>query len=445
MPLENKGHKAKLYDAHCPKCARQTYTAAAKDEPSEEYQNAVNEAVNRVLKDAYNKDYNADLASATAQELARTVSQEYNKINVDWNAPDTEMLQRLTQDVWHFSSAKNYQEMRDLTLLLQDDEGKLRSFSDFKNEASKVVDQYNENWMQTEYNTAVASSQNAARWTEFQNDKDVIPNLEYQTVGDSSVRAEHQVLDGIIKPIEDIFWKTHYPPNGWGCRCEAVQTLDANVTPADKTPSIAIPKIFRTNLASESLIFPKGHPYYVDIPEHILVKTLKQIPIEDAFRVEQYNGSPLLTHVNHHAHELHNNNIIAKTLIDKYKSISKVELLPDISEKEMDLKKKFYPKRWHEHLGAKNPDALIEIKGKDTVIEFKYLTGNGKHIKRHLEDAANKSEYAVIMLTKESKLKKEWLNEKLDAWFLNTNKTQFKGVLILDENGNELYKKSSLL
>lgn len=421
------------------------FTAEADNEPSEAYKKAIQEAVNRVLKDAHNSDYNAELASITAQELARITAKEYSSINVDWNAPDTEMMQRLTRDVWQFSSAKNYQQMRDLTLLLKDEKGELRSFSDFKNEASKVTDRYNENWMETEYNTAVASSQNAARWTEFQKDKDVIPNLEYQTVGDGAVRTEHQLLDGIVKHIDDVFWASHYPPNGWGCRCEAIQTLEISTTPVNRTPTIIIPKMFRTNLASDSLIFPKGHPYYVEIPQHVLAKTLKLIPAEDAFRVDYYKDKPVLTHINHHAHELHNNSIISKTLIDKYKSISKVELLPDISSKEMELKKRFYPKRWHEHLDAKNADALIQIKGKDTIVEFKYLTGNGKHIKRHLEDAAIKSEYAVIMLTEQSTLKKEWIKQKLDAWFLNTDKTRFKGVLILDSEGSELYKKSSLL
>lgn len=397
------------------------------------------------MKDAHNSNYNAELAGITAQELARITAKEYNTINADWNAPDTEMLHRLTRDVWQFSSAKNYQEMRDLTSLLKDEKGDVRSFSDFKNEASKVSERYNENWMQTEYNTAVASSQNAARWTEFQKDKDVIPNLEYQTVGDGAVRAEHQVLDGIVKHIDDAFWATHYPPNGWGCRCEAVQNWEDSTTPVNKTPNIEIPKMFRTNLASNNLVFPKGHPYYVEIPNHFLTKTLKLIPAESAFRVDYYKDKPLLTHINHHAHELHNNNIISRTLIDKYKSISKIELLPDISGKEMELKKRFYPKRWYEQLDAKNADALIQIKGKDTIVEFKYLTGNGKHIKRHLEAASEKSEYAVIMLTEESKLKKDWIQKKLDEWFLNTDKTHFKGVLILDKNGDEVYKKSSLL
>lgn len=433
-----------LYADVCPRCKGKVHKASGKN-PSKEYIDAVNEAINRVVKDGYNSNYNAELTSITAKELTSTVIKSYSEIKPAWNAPDTEMMQRLTQDVWQFSSAKNYQELRDLTLLLKDEKGELRSLSDFKKEASKVIGSYNENWIETEVNTAIASSQNAARWIEFQQDKDTIPNLEYQTVGDSSVRSEHQVLDGIIKAIQDVFWKTHYPPNGWGCRCEAVQTLEIDTTPANKTPSVAIPKMFQTNLAESKLVFPKGHPYYEDIPEHVLIKTLKHIPTEDAFRVERYKETPVLTHVLHEAHELHNNKIITNTLIDKYKSISKIELLPNITDKELDLKKKFYPKRWHEQIGAKNPDALIQINGKDTVVELKYLTGNGKHIKRHLEDAAAKSEYAVMMLTRESKLKEDWLKTKLDTWFLNTDKKHFKGLLILDADGKELYKKSNLL
>ena len=33
-------------------------------------------------------------------------------------------------------------------------------------------------------------------------------------------RPAHQAWDGLTLPIEHDFWKTHFAPNGWGCRCE---------------------------------------------------------------------------------------------------------------------------------------------------------------------------------------------------------------------------------
>jgi hypothetical protein len=47
---------------------------------------------------------------------------------VDFSTPDAAMLTRLTRDVWHFSAAKNYQNLRDLTLALKDENGKLVYF-----------------------------------------------------------------------------------------------------------------------------------------------------------------------------------------------------------------------------------------------------------------------------------------------------------------------------
>lgn len=62
-----------------------------------------------------------------------------------------------------------------------------------------------------------------ARWRDMRREADIMPFLMYSTMGDDDVRPSHRALDGKIFRIDDPFWKTHYPPWDWGCRCTVVQ------------------------------------------------------------------------------------------------------------------------------------------------------------------------------------------------------------------------------
>jgi hypothetical protein len=97
-----------------------------------------------------------------------------------------------------------------------------------------------------------------------------MPMLRYQTVGDSRVRDSHKLLDGVTRNIRDSFWATHYPPNGWGCRCEAVQVSSAEHE-TYQVPKVGIPKPFNTNLAQNGIIFPDASPYYSGITDEAIL------------------------------------------------------------------------------------------------------------------------------------------------------------------------------
>lgn len=60
------------------------------------------------------------------------------------------------------------------------------------------------------------------KYRNLQEMKDVFPYWKYQTMGDEKVRSTHAALDGLILPADDPFWKDHYPPWEWNCRCMVV-------------------------------------------------------------------------------------------------------------------------------------------------------------------------------------------------------------------------------
>jgi hypothetical protein len=76
-------------------------------------------------------------------------------------------------------------------------------------------------WLETNLNTAIVSSVNAARWNRL-NDPDIThlyPGLQYKTQGDDHVRPDHAKLADRVFLKSDPIWSKIYPPNGWNCRC----------------------------------------------------------------------------------------------------------------------------------------------------------------------------------------------------------------------------------
>lgn len=90
--------------------------------------------------------------------------------------------------------------------------------------------------LRTIYWGNVASAQAAGEWERTWQTRDVLPYLEYLISLSERKRPEHQVLVGIVLPVEDGFWLVYYPPNGWFCKCRTrqVSRLEAERAPAEK-------------------------------------------------------------------------------------------------------------------------------------------------------------------------------------------------------------------
>jgi SPP1 gp7 family putative phage head morphogenesis protein len=69
-------------------------------------------------------------------------------------------------------------------------------------------------------NTRMAYS--AGLWERIERNKASHPYVRYITRGDERVRASHRPWHNLVLPVDDPFWRSHWPPNGWRCRCSAM-------------------------------------------------------------------------------------------------------------------------------------------------------------------------------------------------------------------------------
>ncbi|WP_417366867.1 phage minor head protein [Flavobacterium beibuense] len=165
----------------------------------------------------------------------------------------------LKKNLFAFSGAKTYAQLVAINDLLVDKDGKLRPYNEFEQLARGINRQYNKNYLQAEYQTARTAAQMAEKWERLQETKDLFPNLKYRTAGDSRVRPEHEKLDGIIKPLDDPFWSTYYPPLDFRCRCDVVATAeDATEYKEKDLPPVQ----FKGNVGKDKEIFRKNGSFF---------------------------------------------------------------------------------------------------------------------------------------------------------------------------------------
>lgn len=105
------------------------------------------------------------------------------------------------------------------------------TLAEFRKDFDKIVARHGWSYRGTRgwrsrviYNTNIRMAHAAGRWAQIQRVKDTRPYLRYVAVLDSRTRPLHRAWHGTVLLADDAWWKTHYPPNGWYCRC-TVQSL----------------------------------------------------------------------------------------------------------------------------------------------------------------------------------------------------------------------------
>jgi SPP1 gp7 family putative phage head morphogenesis protein len=278
-----------IYAHTCPKCSGVDPHGSAGDESPEMAREAARVARGIYTGNITQGTIDPALTKLVAQELRKAVIEGFGKDLPDiiYGTPEYKKLAHLETNVYHFAAAKNYQQLRSFTQALTDEAGNTRSWGDYKEEAAKISQEYNGRWLKTEYDSAIGGGQMAGKWVEAEKHKDTAPWLRYDTVGDSRVRQTHRALDGVIKKVEDPFWNTWYPPNGWNCRCDVTQLLHGAETLSIDTPD-DVPPMWQVNLGKEGMVFPPKHIYYDGVPPDILkrAETMRDAIYSQAYPVD---------------------------------------------------------------------------------------------------------------------------------------------------------------
>lgn len=231
-----------------------------------------------ITKDQLSVDYHLKVGGELENGAGKGFGGKIEKFKTENSTPEYETALKLRKNIYSFSAAKQYSQVRTMSKFINEN-GIQSNFSDFRKKADVVFEDYNKNYLKTEYNTAVGQAQNAREWVRAVDQIKIFPTLEYRTQRDSHVRDEHAILDGIKRPVSDPFWNTYMPKNGWNCRCFVVQLEEEEKTNlkemdlSELNDEKKFPKEFRMNPGKDGLIFnPKYHPYFKVSPGDGLLK-----------------------------------------------------------------------------------------------------------------------------------------------------------------------------
>lgn len=214
-----------------------------------------------------------------AGKLTEAISKGLKIKGLTTDSPQTKMFEKFRNNIYAFSAAKSLTLLQEYNKALVDEGGNRRSFGAFKNAAIPVGEQFNNDHLRTEYNSATAKAQMGAKWDRLKG----YDMLEYRTVGDNKVRKKHAELHGLRLPPDHPLWRKIYPPNDWGCRCTVIPAQGQAETNSEiakqYADSPALKPYFRQNSGIEHVAFNEDqHPYFAKLKQ-FKTGLLKQVEL----------------------------------------------------------------------------------------------------------------------------------------------------------------------
>ncbi|MDD5613214.1 MAG: phage minor head protein, partial [Gallionella sp.] len=110
-----------------------------------------------------------------------------------------------------------------------------------------VTTTFNAERLKLIFDTNIRMAYSAGLWQRIVRNKSALPYIRYITKRDERVRESHRSWDNVVLPVDHPFWKTHFPPNGWRCRCRVMSIsqadYDKGMSPNGELLNKAAPKV----------------------------------------------------------------------------------------------------------------------------------------------------------------------------------------------------------
>lgn len=253
------------------------------------------EVIRRALLNIYSQDFHpaSDIEQNLFNEIWRTLNLAADRgfSQSDAPDPDDDFRNAIRRSNAVFSAFKVHRLQNDMAQLLLDDDGNLKPFTQWREEAQPIASHQCGAWLRTEYDTAVIRAHQAADWLQFQREKDVLPNLRWVPSTSPNPGKDHRTFWNTILPVDDPFWAQHRPGDRWNCKC-SLSATDEPTTDAPKPSKKDRPQPgLDNNPANDRKLFSDTHPYIAHAyagAQKAVDKLMQQI--EANKRIERYKS-----------------------------------------------------------------------------------------------------------------------------------------------------------
>lgn len=281
------------------------------------------EVIRRALLNIYSQDFHpaSDIEQNLFNEIWRTLNlaadQGFGQSAAP--SPDNDFRNAIRRSNAVFSAFKVHRLQNDMAQLLLDTDGNLKTFEQWRKEAQPIASHQCGPWLRTEYDTAVIRAHQAADWLQFQQEKDILPNLRWVPSTSPNPGKDHRTFWNTILPVDDPFWTQHRPGDRWNCKCSLTSTDEPpTAIPATKSKNDRPQPGLDNNPATDRKLFADTHPYIAHPYRGARKAVDKLMEEQDRYRELAVKNGRLRIHEGHGKREKKENIRIGTYLAEKH-------------------------------------------------------------------------------------------------------------------------------